>query len=240
MWPRCWRRWGWSESETVGPRVAFRENRSGTPLRAKLGSARTEAGWLAASHFGWRQLAIDAFRQDLFEARDRLFDLALEGDGSGFGFGHPVYGTLRRQFNGAIRLAHRLSMIQVCVFFVCRLVMGPRKKFEELFPPIESRLDGIDDRIQAQILHIRKEWDNATLRLLKRTSPLFYVAYASLFLCLFVSKLAGYVASRVVLWRRVSDQISCTVWQDVALADYVEQFEADELENRQRGQIVPA
>ena len=32
-------------------------------------------------HFGWRQLAIDVFRQELFEARDRLFDIAVQGDG---------------------------------------------------------------------------------------------------------------------------------------------------------------
>lgn len=182
-------------------------------------------------HFGWRQLAIDAFRQDLFEARDRLFDIAALGDGSGFGFGHPVYGGLRRQFNGAIRFAHRLNMIQICAFLVCRLLMGPRVKFDELIQPLEKQLEDVDCATQAQILKVKAEWDTATLRYLMRTSPLFYLAFVLLVVRYFVVALACYLAKKVTLpkrgFRGVSEQISCTVWQDVAMVDYVEQIEAD-------------
>ena len=45
---------------------------------------------------------------------------------------------------------------------------------------------------------------------------------------------ADYLANKVAMRRYVSEQISCTVWQDVAMADYVEQFEASELQSRQR------
>lgn len=191
-------------------------------------------------HFGWRQLAIDAFRQDLFEARDRLFDLAFDGDGSGFSFDHPVYGKLRRQFHGAIRLAHRLSMVQICVFFVFRLIFGPRVKFDEMIPPLESQLGGVDDRTQARILEIKEEWNMATLRYLMRTSPLFYVAFALLFGWLAIFRFADYLANKVAMRRLVSERISCTVWQDVAMADYVEQFEAAELHGRPGPPIATA
>lgn len=191
-------------------------------------------------HFGLRQLAIDAFRQDLFEARDRLFDLAFEGDGSGFGFDHPVYGTLRRQFHSSIRLAHRLSMIQVCTFFVFRLIFGPRVQFDEMIPPVESQLGGVDDHTQARILEIKHEWDKATLRFLMRTSLLFYVAFALLFVWLVIFRCADYLANKVAMRRRVAERISCTVWQDVAMTDYIEQFEAAELQGRSERPIVTA
>lgn len=58
----------------------------------------------------WRDYAIDKTRERLFEQRDALFDLALEGKIS---FEDPVYRELRRFLNNLIRGAHRFSFLWV-------------------------------------------------------------------------------------------------------------------------------
>ena len=57
----------------------------------------------------WRYKAyrVDAFRQELFELRDQLFDFADSGEIS---FNHPAYGLLRSTINGFIRFGHRCSL----------------------------------------------------------------------------------------------------------------------------------
>lgn len=59
-----------------------------------------------------RALAVDWFRDKMFELRDELFDFASDG---GISFDHPAYGVLRTTMNGFIRFCHRLSLLQIIV-----------------------------------------------------------------------------------------------------------------------------
>lgn len=65
----------------------------------------------------YRGYSVDAFRQDLFELRDDLFDAASNGL---INFNHPAYGILRSTMNGFIRFGHRLTMGQF--FFMMILI----------------------------------------------------------------------------------------------------------------------
>jgi hypothetical protein len=60
----------------------------------------------------WATARLDAFRQDLFIVRDKLFDYAQEGK---IGFDDPAYRLLRQLFNGMIRYAHQLTFFRVCI-----------------------------------------------------------------------------------------------------------------------------
>ncbi|MDD5063989.1 MAG: hypothetical protein PHQ35_04410 [Phycisphaerae bacterium] len=98
----------------------------------------------------WRYRAykLDAFRQDIFDLRDALFDEAQEGLIS---FNHPAYGMLREFMNGFIRFGHQLSLWQILIFlFLARKEdFATKSSFEEkwkkvtsdLMPSVKEQLD---------------------------------------------------------------------------------------------------
>ncbi len=61
--------------------------------------------WLLIVYGMYQDYRIDRFRQDLFTIRDRLFDLAADGQ---IQFDHTAYGLVRITINGYIRFAHRV------------------------------------------------------------------------------------------------------------------------------------
>ncbi len=66
--------------------------------------------------FGWliRDYEIDRVRQDLFEIRDELFDLARTRQ-HGFSFDAPVYHQLRSTINGHIRFAPTFDFVSALI-----------------------------------------------------------------------------------------------------------------------------
>lgn len=62
----------------------------------------------------WRHYVVDVTRQDLFELRDQLFDLAAEGK---LEFNSNRYKTLRRIFNANIRFTHELDWVHILAFY---------------------------------------------------------------------------------------------------------------------------
>jgi hypothetical protein len=60
----------------------------------------------------WSALRLDAFRQELFEIRDELFDYAAAGN---IKFDDPAYRLLRKFMNGFIRYGHQLTFFRLCV-----------------------------------------------------------------------------------------------------------------------------
>lgn len=58
----------------------------------------------------WKNLMVEMARQRLFEIRDDIFDLALEGELS---VDDPAYQKLRDVFNGLIRFQHGLSWMRL-------------------------------------------------------------------------------------------------------------------------------
>jgi hypothetical protein len=179
-------------------------------------------------HCGWRQLSIDLYRQELFEIRDRLFDLAAQQTKT-FGFDHPAYGPLRMQFNGAIRFAHRLNAIQLVLFKVLRLILGPRVSPIDIEGPLDEKLATVDCATQAEIVRLRELWGLATMRFLLRTSPLIYLVIVAIMSRLLLISLRQYLKKKVQLprysFKLVSRRLTSTVWDDVAFANYCEDEE---------------
>lgn len=54
----------------------------------------------------WQAVCTNLTRQIIFERRDRLFDMALDGR---IGFDSEAYRATRRQMNGLLRFAHTLT-----------------------------------------------------------------------------------------------------------------------------------
>lgn len=195
-------------------------------IQAAIGFSVVACLW----HFGFRQLAIDTYRQELFEIRDRLFDLAAKD--KSFGFAHPAYGPLRMQFNGTIRFAHRMNMIQIVIFKTVRQIFGPRVSPIDLDGSLEDKLATVDCATQAEIVALRDQWTKATMRFFAKTSLLFYAVFFSVALRFLIRGLGQYLVKKVgipkITYRIVSRGLAATVWDDVALTNYSEAVEGDD------------
>lgn len=73
------------------------------------------AGILCLLFNQYKNYRIDAFRQDIFEIRDELFEYAKNGN---IGFRHPAYGALRSLMNGFIRFGHQISILRLLITII--------------------------------------------------------------------------------------------------------------------------
>jgi hypothetical protein len=108
----------------------------------------------------WSSYRVAAVRQDLFEIRDTLFDVALEHP---FLFNHPAYTRLRFKINISIRLAHKFTMTRLLVaMWVRQFATPPKDDWPETLStlPIEiqDRLMSIQKamlfRMACHVLHL--------------------------------------------------------------------------------------
>jgi hypothetical protein len=172
--------------------------------------------------WGWRRWAIDALRQDLFAARDRLFDIAAENAG-GFSFTHPHYGALRSHFHASIRFAHRMNMMQLLVVRVIQSRFAPIET-----PMVHERtnfLAGVECETQAKILGVINLWHLAVVKFLARTSPLFHI----MLVYWFAKAVIKVMTTRFKMqpgFPSESSRVSAAMWTEVALAEDLEESEA--------------
>lgn len=85
----------------------------------------------------WRDYRLDAFREHLFDIRDRLFAYAADGHVS---FEEPAYRVLRARINVAIRYAHVFTLPRL-ILASATLVEGDQSdtaKFSELVLNVRS------------------------------------------------------------------------------------------------------
>jgi hypothetical protein len=93
-------------------------------------------------HF-YKKYCVDAYRQDLFQVRDDLFNFAAEG---GISFDHPAYAMARAYLNGTIRFTERLSLVQLIIFSILF------EKHSSLFEQdISNRLKGLNSTQREKI-----------------------------------------------------------------------------------------
>ena len=89
--------------------------------------------------FLYKELAVDIFRQQMFQLRDELFDAASNGL---IEYNHPAYIVLRNTMNGFLRFGHRVSLFEV---LVTGLALGSdhfkiRKTFRQVWQEAEITL----------------------------------------------------------------------------------------------------
>ena len=103
-------------------------------LTACLYGAISAAGLLALLAL-YRDYRIDRLRDDLFAARDKLFDYAVK---EGL-LTHPGYRHLRDVFNGMLRFCHKISFSRLALSIALSRIMRQEKKpFEEWVRSIQE------------------------------------------------------------------------------------------------------
>lgn len=109
----------------------------------------------------WQQYVLDVTRQQLFELRDQLFDIAVEGKLS---FQSDTYKTLRRIFNASIRFTHEADWIHILVFYAAATLKarGAIYKSAMQIPHLINHIE--DEKVRAEVqkiiikMHLTVTW----------------------------------------------------------------------------------
>ena len=83
----------------------------------------------------WPKVVVDTIRQRIFEIRDELFDMAVEG---WIGFNDPVYIRFRRTANALIRFCHKASWPRIFCLVLTMRVGGAKREYV----PIHENIHG--------------------------------------------------------------------------------------------------
>lgn len=120
-------------------------------------------------YFPWQQLCIDAARNQIFEARDKLFDLAVDGY---IDLDDPGYINTREEYNNIIRFAHHISWPRLLVY------KAVFQKYGKLTDSRKRRLPtSNNESVKKRISQIDRNVYHATIHLLFLRSPLLWVFY---------------------------------------------------------------
>ncbi|SRR6266568_5559272 len=99
----------------------------------------------------WQEYVIDSTRQQLFELRDELFDLATLGE---LDRNAECYRMLRELFNNSIRFAHRLDFWHLIIMILSAKLLGEHN-FGRFAKHIDEMIRSIEDpKIKAHVLAI--------------------------------------------------------------------------------------
>jgi hypothetical protein len=131
----------------------------------------------------WRDYRIDAFRDHLFGARQRLFMFAANG---GVSFDHPAYTMLRYRMNVVLRYAHEFTLsraITVAIFQRAPKAAPERARWE-------AAVESLPIEVQKQLREFNTVLAIAILQLM---------VYRSFFLYLMVRPIIPFVQTREVL-----------------------------------------
>jgi hypothetical protein len=109
-----------------------------------LGSILALFGLWIAVYYLWRDFRNDAFRDDIFSVRDRMFLYAAKGNIS---FSDPAYTILRERMNGLLRHGHELTLTRLAAYLVAvrneaksKEIIAWEAALEELQPETQERM----------------------------------------------------------------------------------------------------
>jgi len=118
------------------------------------------------------EVRLDSFRQQMFEIRDELFDLAADGHIS---FQHPAYILLRRQMNGFIRYGHQLTVFRMLMSLMIHKISGrpdPREWRAEWDNALTSTEN---ENVRLQLERIHHKGMRLAVKRLLAGSPILWV-----------------------------------------------------------------
>ena len=122
---------------------------------------------LAALRYTLLPTLFDEFRQELFEARYKLFVLVAEGRVRP---DEPAYTTLRTSINGLLRFAERITLLRA-------LLSTAVIDLRDVSDHIESETSAVQDAdTRSRLVACHDEVSNSILRHFIRTSPLLWLA----------------------------------------------------------------
>ena len=117
--------------------------------------------WFLVSD-AWPAYRVDVFRQDLFDIRDLLFDVAVANPRL---FEHPSYMQLRSRINSSIRFAHKFTTTRLIITLILlkkhKIIVGTEDwtlRLHELPEELQSRLKEVHramiKRIAFHLFHL--------------------------------------------------------------------------------------
>lgn len=103
---------------------------------------------------------LDAYRQTLFELRDKLFDLGLKPE---ITFDHPAYRHLNLQINSLLRYAHKTKLSLFMTHLLLSKLLGePENELQENgAKSLRTALEGLRRYEQFQLINISDNIDRA-------------------------------------------------------------------------------
>lgn len=136
---------------------------------------------VALWHLLWRPLVVAHLRQDLFDARDFLFDLVSDGQTT-LKFDSPVYRGTREDLNGMIRFSHSVSLSTA--LFADLFIPSGRKQYRARVSALRENLTEEERRV---IRLVDRQQGRALMRFLLCSSPLMWLAvfFVSLYVTVF-------------------------------------------------------
>ena len=118
----------------------------------------------------WRPLAVAHLRQDIFDARDFLFDLVADGHTT-MKFDSPVYRGTREDLNGMIRFSHGISLFTALIADL--FIPHGRQKYRARISALRENLTEEELRV---IQLVDRQQGRALMRFLLCSSPLMWLA----------------------------------------------------------------
>lgn len=96
----------------------------------------------------WYHYRVAAIREELFEMRDVLFDVAMRND---YLFNHPSYVRLRQTINICIRFAHKFTGSRLVGLLLMRKFWSSMPKDNWM-----ETLEGLPKNVQAELVGVHK------------------------------------------------------------------------------------
>jgi hypothetical protein len=115
----------------------------------------------------WQEYVIDSTRQQVFELRDELFDMAAAGQ---LDMNGEPYRMLRELFNASIRFAHHLNIWRLLVLMFTVKAVGERNVGRYAKHVVESVSSIEDPKIRARVsVIVEKQQMALALHVFKRS-----------------------------------------------------------------------
>lgn len=99
-------------------------------------------------HFFWRPYILEKFRDDLFKAREMLFDYARAGK---IGFSDKAYLILRKRINSLLRYGHRINFTNLFVVWLFPLPNFEKYSKEHKQEFVDS-IEALPDRESQELI----------------------------------------------------------------------------------------
>jgi hypothetical protein len=140
----------------------------------------------------WQRVCVDYARDVMFEQRDRVFDMAINGD---LQLGSEPYETIRANFNAMIRMAHCVTVPRL----VFLKLYGITSSASSVHNGLWSSINNIsDERIKNAVAEALNKAEMAAIIVMVARSPVLLVAllFAKIFGKISDARkvLVGYVA----------------------------------------------
>lgn len=143
----------------------------------------------------YRDYRVDAFRQEMFELRDRFFDEASFGTLS---FESPAYGMLRITMNGLIRYGHRLSLTQMLFIDINVKLNDETSKEYSFSDRLEGHIIEMSEKNQIIISRYHRMMNLILIRHLILSSPILLVTLLfPILLAIFTNRLLKNMLQRL-------------------------------------------